>query len=138
MYRYGCQAGSSLRAAASALQAPQASSAATNLYRVAFQAWCKRASTATLPTQVDRIHVEFLDQPGLRKLSRLRERQIRTIVITPMTNEGNTLEISFTDYLVDGRKRRTSFALEGGGKVRFRFDCTSKTFPVEKVDFWGV
>ena len=55
--------------------------------------------TATLPTQVGRIHVEFLDQASLRKLSLLRERQIRTNRHLANDELRQQLEISFMDYL---------------------------------------
>ena len=94
--------------------------------------------TKSLPQQSGRFRIDYLDYAAIEKQYKHGRKPVPLIVVRPMTNEGDTLIVHFTEYQVSVRGKRMEMGLEGGGIVRLTHDCEAKKFVVAKVELWGV
>ena len=94
--------------------------------------------TDKLPAQFGEIKVEYLDRQAIIERYKKNRAELFVTVIRPMTNDGTTLKISFSDYYMSYKKRVFNYALEGGCTVDFEFDCQLDDFAITKTGLWGV
>ena len=92
-----------------------------------------------LPTQIASCRIQWLENDS----SRLQEikspkRRIPLTRIWPITNSRDTLVVVFTDYWFSINGPEPNYALEGGCRITFVYDCTKRDFVVKSVHLWGV
>ena len=93
---------------------------------------------AGFPKQINSAAIDYLDNQELIRRYKEKKQDLRVIRMFPMSNEGNLLEISFNYYWVNYKKKSLNFALEGGTKVIFRYDCAKGKYVIDKTVPWGV
>jgi len=92
----------------------------------------------SLPSSLDSYKIEYLDEQDLIERYRKSHKDIPVLVLRPMQSDGDKLIIPITDYLVAYKKNRLNYALEGGCRVEFRYDCEKKWYALTRVELWGV
>jgi len=93
---------------------------------------------AGFPPRIGDVQIEYLTSDDLRALHRKLKHTIPVFVMRPMVNEGDRLIVSFTRYWFSATNNTNNFALEGGYRVGFKYDCSQKNFVVESTKLWGI
>jgi hypothetical protein len=94
--------------------------------------------TKNLPMQFGEFKVEYLNRKSIADRYKKTKQPFGVRIVNPMQNDGTTIRVSFTDFIVSYKKRIYKYGLEGGCIVEFKFDCPLNQFVIAKVDLWGV
>ena len=94
--------------------------------------------TKNLPTQFGEFKIEYLNRKSIADKYKKNKQVFGVRVVNPMHNDGATIRVSFSDFIVSYKKRVYNYGLEGGCIVEFKFDCPLGKFIIAKTDLWGV
>jgi hypothetical protein len=97
-----------------------------------------RAITDDLPSQLGEHRVEYLDLQGLIDRHKKLRKEFPILVASPMKNEGERLEITFTVRHISYKKGRLNYALSDWVNVYFRYDCEKREYVIDEVKLGGI
>jgi len=108
-----------------------------NWFRRYFEA--DRGIQDLIPSQIENCRIRWLatDTSQLADIA-AHKRRIPLTRIWPITNAHDTLVVDFTDYWFSSNGQENNYALDGGCRISFLYDCTKKEYVVFKVKLWGV
>ena len=92
-----------------------------------------------LPTQIASCRIQWLekDSSQLQEIKSKKQR-IPLTRIWPITNSRDTLVVDFSEYWFSTNGPESHYALAGGCRITFVYDCTKREFVVKSVHLWGV
>lgn len=141
----------------SALSSGIESKSFDNLYYQALQAYvsnqgAKRSDTLfvqkedwfenPLPTKFNDQKITYVTAQELAELYQKEKHRIPLIIVRPIKNEGSILIVAFSNYYFsyqkNWRRKNFTYALEGGTRVKFRFNPTQNKFVILQIETWGV
>ena len=92
-----------------------------------------------LPTQIASCRILWLEKDNSQlQNSSSQKQRIPLTRIWPITNAHDTLVVEFTDYWFSVNGQKKNYALGGGCRISFLYDCTKKEYLVITVKLWGV
>jgi len=95
-----------------------------------------------LLSQIGSRKVTFVTTQELIERFQKEQEEIPVTFIRPMQNEDSTLVIDFAEYWFSykktWRKQNLRQAIEGGCKVKLKYDSSLNEFVIAEVEFWGV
>ena len=97
-----------------------------------------RNITEGLPSQFGEYRVEYLDSQELIDRYKKLRKEFAILVVYPMVNDKERLEITFNVYWISYGKRMLSYGLSDWSKVYFRYDCEKREYIVDEVKLGGI
>ncbi len=94
--------------------------------------------TDSLPVRYGDFQIEYLNSIKLANKYKHNKKEIYLLVIKPIKNDGNKLIIGISGFYYRYKNKVSSYSVEGGGNVKFVYDCNSNSFVIEKVDLFGI
>jgi hypothetical protein len=91
-----------------------------------------------LPVQINQYSVQYKTDSDLEKEFKSHKTRIPVTKIFPITNVGDTLVISFSDYWFTVEHSKYNYALEGGCNIYYVYDCTAMNYKLLRIELWGV
>jgi hypothetical protein len=93
----------------------------------------------SLPSSINGHQVIIITDNNQKSLYNNHGNKLIHPVLFPLTNDGNKLYITITPYIGQLKKHNHYYlSVSDGTTIYFRFDCSTQSYILDKVENWGI